>query len=275
MRVLFLGDVVGRAGRAGIVDMLPRIREKYELDFVVVNGDNAAGGFGISEDILEQLLDAGADVVTGGDHVWDQRETLVFIERQDRLLRPVNFPKGVPGRGSQIYKTKTGLDVLVVHALGRVFMPEMDCPFAAIESEIGETPLGQAVDAILIDFHAEATSEKQAMGHFLDGRVSMVVGSHTHTPTADGRVLDGGTAYLTDAGMCGCYDSVIGMEKEEPLERFLSRVPRGRFKPQIGDVTLCGFCVETDDETGLARRVAELRLGGHLGPAEPLFWVSI
>ena len=241
MRVLFLGDVVGRAGRVGVLEMLPKLRDKYELDFVVVNADNAAGGFGISEEILIALIDAGADVVTGGDHIWDQREALVFIERHEQLLRPINFPAGVPGRGAQLFKTKSGKDVLVVHALGRVFMPEMDCPFKAIEEAITGNELGQSVDAILVDFHAEATSEKQAMGHFLDGRVSMVVGSHTHTPTSDGRVLPRGTAYMTDAGMCGSYEGVIGMEAGEPLERFLSRVPRGRFKPDGGEATISGF----------------------------------
>ena len=274
MRVMFLGDVVGRAGRQAIVEQLPKLRELYELDLVVVNGDNAAGGFGITEDILLELLDAGADVVTGGDHIWDKRDALVFIERHPQLLRPINFPKGVPGRGAGVFQTKAGKDVLVLHVLGRVFMPEMDCPFAAIEKEITASPLGEMVDAILIDFHAEATSEKQAMGHFVDGRASMVVGSHTHIPTSDGRILNKGTAYLTDAGMCGCYDSVIGMEKEEPIERFVSRVPRGRFQPKIGEPTLAGFCVEIDDKTGLAVEAKELRLGGHLSRSEPLFWVS-
>lgn len=274
MRVLFLGDVMGRAGRQAVVDTLPGLREKYELDFVVVNADNAAGGFGITEDILTSLIDAGADVVTGGDHIWDQRDALVFIERHPQLLRPINFPKGVAGRGASIYKARNGKDVLVVHAVGRVFMPEMDCPFAAIEREISLSPLGDMVDAILIDFHAEATSEKQAMGHYVDGRASMVVGTHTHAPTSDGRVLKGGTAFLTDAGMCGCYDSVIGMDAEEPIERFVTRVPKGRFTPSLGDVTLSGFCVDIDDATGLAREAKELRLGGHLSRSEPLFWVS-
>lgn len=274
MRVLFLGDVVGRAGRQAVVELLPEIRERYELDFVIVNADNAAGGFGVTEDILTQLLDAGADVVTGGDHIWDQRDALVFIERQPELLRPLNFPAGVPGRGVGLYQTAKGQSVLVVHVVGRVFMPEMDCPFAAVEREISQSPLGEVADAILIDFHAEATSEKQAMGYFVDGRASMVVGSHTHAPTSDGRLLPNGTAFLTDAGMCGDYDSVIGMDTAEPLERFVSRVPRGRFQPALGEVTLSGFCVEIDDKTGLAVKAKELRLGGHLSRSEPLFWVS-
>lgn len=274
MRVLFLGDVIGRDGREAVLTELPKLREQYELDFVIVNGDNSAGGFGITEDILTSFLDAGADVVTGGDHIWDQRDALVFIERHPELLRPINFPAGVPGRGSGLFKTKSGKDVLVLHAVGRVFMPEMDCPFAAIEREINASPLKEIADAILIDFHAEATSEKQAMGHFVDGRASMVVGTHTHAPTSDGRVLSGGTAFLTDAGMCGCYDSVIGMDQSEPIERFVTRVPRGRFVPKSGEVTLSGFCVDIDDETGLAVNAKELRLGGPLSRSEPLFWVS-
>ncbi len=274
MRVLFLGDVVGRSGRQAVVEELPKLRETYKLDFIVVNGDNAAGGFGITEDVLMELVDAGADVVTGGDHVWDKRDALVFIERHPQLLRPINYPKGAPGAGAGLFKTSTGKDVLVIHSVGRVFMPEMDCPFAAIEREITASPLGQMVDAILIDFHCEATSEKQAMGHFVDGRASMVVGTHTHVPTSDARVLSGGTAFLTDAGMCGCYDSVIGMEADEPVERFVSRVPRARFQPKVGEATICGFCVEIDDNTGLAVEAGPLRLGGHLSRSEPLFWVS-
>lgn len=274
MRVLFLGDVVGRAGREAVVAELPKLRLSYDLDFVVVNGDNAAGGFGITEDILLELFDAGADVVTGGDHVWDKRDALVFIERHPNFLRPINYPPGVPGSGVGVFKTKKGKDVLVLHAVGRVFMPEMDCPFAAIDRELAASPLREMVDAILIDFHAEATSEKQAMGHYVDGRASVVVGSHTHVPTADGRVLSGGTAYLTDAGMCGCYDGVIGMERDEPIERFVSRLPRGRFQPMMGEAAISGFCVDIDDETGLAVAANELRLGGHLSRAEPLFWVS-
>lgn len=274
MRLLFLGDVVGRAGRQAVLDQLPRLREDYKLDFVVVNADNAAGGFGITEDIYSAFIDAGADVVTGGDHIWDKRDALVFIERCPQLLRPINFPKGAPGRGAGIFKSQSGKDVLVVHAVGRVFMPEMDCPFAAIDQELTLSPLRDMVDAAIVDFHAEATSEKQAMGHFVDGRASFVVGSHTHAPTADGRVLKGGTGFLTDAGMCGVYDSVIGMEANEPVERFVSRVPRGRFQPMEGAATLSGFCVETDDKTGLAVEAQELRLGGDLRPSEPLFWVS-
>lgn len=273
MRLLFLGDVVGRAGRRAITERLPSLRERYRADFVVVNGENAAGGFGITEAILSELLDAGADVVTTGNHVWDQREALVFIERHDRLLRPINFPAGTPGKGAGLFKAANGADVLVVNGQGRVFMTDLDDPFRLIEDALSACPLKVAADAILIDFHAEATSEKEALGHFLDGRASLVVGTHTHVPTADHQVLGGGTAYLSDAGMCGDYDSVLGMEKEEPIGRFLTKISSRRFAPSNGEATLCGVAVEVDDSTGLARAIAPVRLGGHLSEAEPAFWL--
>ncbi len=274
MRLLFLGDVVGRSGRKAVSEGLPGLIKRYKLDFVVVNGENAAGGFGITEVICQDFLDAGADVVTLGNHAFDQREALVFIERQERLVRPLNFPKGTPGKGVGLFKARNGAEVLVMNALGRVFMLELDCPFRAIESEVVACPLGAGADVIFVDFHAEATSEKQAMGVFLDGRVSVVVGTHTHSPTADQRILPSGTAYMTDAGMCGDYNSVLGMETDEPVNRFLTRIPRGRFEPALGEATLSGLAVEVDDKTGLATRVAAVRLGGALAPTEPLFWVD-
>lgn len=274
MRILFLGDLVGRSGRNAVTRVLPGLRDRYRLDFVVVNGENAAGGFGISEQILTELLDAGADVVTTGNHVWDQRETLVFIERHDRLLRPLNFPQGAPGRGAGLFKAANGGEVLVMNAMGRVFMADIDCPFRAVERELEACPLKSGADAILIDFHAEATSEKQAMGHFVDGRASAVIGTHTHVPTADELVLPQGTAYISDAGMCGDYDSVLGMDKTEPMQRFLSKIPSERFQPASGEATICGLAVETDDATGLARAIAPLRIGGKLAHAEPDFWLS-
>ncbi|MGD9027259.1 MAG: TIGR00282 family metallophosphoesterase [Methyloceanibacter sp.] len=274
MRLLFLGDVVGRAGRVAVLEMLPKLRERYRADFVVVNGENAAGGFGITEVILNELLDAGADVVTTGNHVWDQREALVFIERYDRLLRPLNFPAGTPGKGAGLFKAANGADVLVVNAMGRVFMAHMDDPFRAIEEQVGACPLKTGTDAILIDFHAEATSEKESLGHFIDGRVTAVVGTHTHVPTADHQILTGGTAYISDAGMCGDFDSVLGMEKHEPISRFLSQIPSRRFAPSKGDATVCGVAIEVDDGTGLASAIAPVRLGGRLSPAEPEFWLE-
>ena len=274
MRLLFLGDIVGRAGRKAVLEALPRLRERYRLDFIVINGENAAGGFGITESIHLELLDAGVDAVTLGNHAFDQKETLVFIERQERLIRPLNFPPGTPGRGAALIKAKNGADVLVINAMGRVFMTEIDCPFRAIDRELTACALKSGADVIVIDFHAEATSEKQALAHFVDGRVSALVGTHTHTPTADERVLSGGTAYMSDVGMCGDYDSVLGMEPDEPLHRFLTRLPRERFEPSLGPATLSGLAVEIDDATGLATRVKSLRLGGVLEPTEPLFWVE-
>ncbi|WP_436638943.1 TIGR00282 family metallophosphoesterase [Microbaculum sp. FT89] len=269
MRLLFLGDVVGRSGREIVVDRLPELRSRLDADFVVVNGENSAGGFGITEAIHGELIDAGADVVTTGNHVWDQREALVFIERTPTLLRPINFPAGTPGRGAGLYEARNGARVLVINAMGLVFMNMLEDPFAALSRELEACPLGGGADAIVVDFHAEATSEKQAMGHFLDGRASLVVGTHTHVPTADHMVLAEGTAYMTDVGMCGDYDSVIGMDKEEPLRRFLTKIPSGRFEPALGDASLSGVLVETDDSTGLARRVAPVRLGGHLSETLP------
>lgn len=272
MRLLFLGDVVGRAGRTAVTSRLPDLVERWSLDFVVVNGENAAGGFGITEEITQELLDAGADVVTTGNHVWDQREALVFIERQPRLLRPVNYPRGTPGRGANLFIGRNGARVLVVNAMGRVFMDSLDDPFAGVAAEVAACPLGEQADAVIVDFHAETTSEKQAMGHFLDGRVSLVVGTHTHTPTADHRILPEGTGFMTDVGMCGDYDSVIGMEKDEPLGRFLRKIPSGRFAPALGDATLSGVAVEIDDRTGKATKIGPVRLGGTLSQAEPAFW---
>lgn len=274
MRILFLGDVVGRSGRVAVIERLPALRERYALDFVVVNGENAAGGFGITEPILTELLDAGADVVTTGNHVFDQREALVFIERHDRLLRPLNFPPGTPGRGAGLFKARSGADVLVVNAQGRVFMADLDDPFRAVERELEACRLKSGADAILVDFHAEATSEKQAMGHFVDGRASALIGTHTHVPTADDQILPKGTAYVSDAGMCGDFDSVLGMDKEEPLQRFLTKIPSSRFAPSRGEATLCGVAIETDDATGLARAIAPLRLGGRLSQTEPAFWLG-
>jgi metallophosphoesterase (TIGR00282 family) len=272
MRLLFLGDVVGRSGRQAVVAKLPELRARYKLDFVAINGENAAGGFGITEAICTDLLDAGADVVTLGNHAFDQKEALVFIERQPRMLRPINYPPGTPGRGSGIFKAANGAEVLVINAMGLVFMPELADPFRAVDAEVAACGLKRGADAILVDIHAEATSEKQALAHYLDGRVSLVVGTHTHAPTADERVLSGGTAFMGDLGMCGDYDSVLGMMKDEPLNRFLTKIPRSRLEPAQGPATLSGVAVEIDDSTGLATGVAGVRFGGVLSPAEPPFW---
>jgi metallophosphoesterase (TIGR00282 family) len=272
MRLLFLGDIVGRPGRQAVIEALPELRRRYALDFVAINGENAAGGFGITEPILEEILEAGADVVTLGNHAFDQKEALVFIERQPRLLRPANYPPGTPGRGAGLFKTASGADVLVVNAMGRIFMPELEDPFRAVDAELTACKLKQGADAIVIDFHAEATSEKQALGYFVDGRASVVVGTHTHAPTSDYRVLPNGTAFISDIGMCGDYNSVLGMDIEEPINRFLTKIPRQRFEPASGPGTLSGLAVDIDDATGLARACAAFRMGPNLEPAAPAFW---
>ena len=271
MRILFVGDVVGRSGRNAIAEYLPGMVKDWSLDLVVVNGENAAGGFGITEAIYQEFLDAGADAVTLGNHSWDQREALVFIERAERLVRPANYPRGTPGRGAALVETKNGKHALVVNALGRVFMTPFDDPFAALERELGACPLGVAADAIVVDFHCEATSEKQGVGFFCDGRASLVVGTHTHVPTADHRIMPGRTAFMSDVGMTGDFDSVIGMNKDEPLNRFLRKIATSRFEPASGPATLCGLAVETDAK-GLAGKVAPVRLGGGLEEARPGFW---
>ena len=272
MRLLFLGDIVGRTGRTAVCERLPGLITRHGIDFVVINGENSAGGFGITEAILNDLIDAGADCVTLGNHAFDQKDTLVFISRTDRLVRPLNYPKGTPGKGTTLVRARSGAEVLVINAMGRVFMPDLDCPFRAIDAELSACALKQGADAVLVDFHAEATSEKQAMGLFLDGRASVVVGTHTHTPTADARVLPGGTAYMTDAGMCGDYNSVLGMDPEEPIHRFLTKIPNARYEPSTGAATISGFAVDIDDATGLALQAAPVRIGPRLEPALPAFW---
>lgn len=272
MRTLFIGDIVGRSGRAIVLDRLPGLITQWKLDLVVVNGENAAGGFGITEAIYNELIDAGADAVTLGNHAWDQREALVFIERAPRLIRPVNFPKGTPGRGAALVETKNGKRALVINAMGRIFMDPLDDPFAVVDRELNSCPLRSGADAVIVDMHCEATSEKQAMGYFCDGRASLVVGTHTHAPTADHRILPGRTAFISDVGMTGDFESIIGMTKDEPLSRFLRKIPSAKFEAATGTPTLCGIAVETDDASGLAAKVGAVRLGGALEEARPAFW---
>jgi 2',3'-cyclic-nucleotide 2'-phosphodiesterase len=273
LKLIFLGDVVGRSGREAVHRELPLLREAHKPDLVVINGENAAHGFGITEEIYHGLRNAGADVVTLGNHAFDQREALVFIARETSMIRPINWPAGCPGKGAAMVETAKGQRVLVINAMGRVMVePMLDDPFPALDGALDDCRLGRDCDAILIDFHAEASSEKMAMGHFVDGRASAIIGTHTHAPTADHHILPGGTAYMTDVGMCGDYDSVIGMDKEEPMNRFLRKIPVERFKPAEGPATVCGVAIETDDATGLALTIAPIRIGGRLSPAAVPFW---
>lgn len=269
MKLLYLGDVVGRAGREAVVQCLPGLRRDLSLDFVIVNGENAAGGFGITGAICEELYAVGTDVIVTGNHVWDQRETVGYIESDRRLLRPENFPKGTPGRGATVFDAPEGRKVLVVQVMGRLFMDPLDDPFATVSDTLSKFRLGGTVNTIVLDIHAEATSEKMAMGHFCDGKVTLVAGTHTHVPTADSQILPGGTAYQTDLGMCGDYDSVIGMDKQEPLQRFTKKIAGGRFAPALGEATVCGVYVESDDRTGLAVKVSPIRIGGRLTETLP------
>jgi len=262
---------MGRSGRTALVERLPGLRRKYALDFVVVNAENAAGGFGVTPRICEALLEAGADVLTTGNHAYDQRDDIGIFDREPRLLRPANFPAARPGRGSAMFPDAKGRNVLVVHAQGQRGMFPIDDPCAAVDRELGGVALGREADAVIVDFHAEATSEKYSMGHHLDGRASLVVGTHTHVPTADDHILPHGTAYISDLGMCGDYDSVIGMEKTEPMHRFITKMPGGRFSPAAGEATICGIVVELDPATCLAANVSALRTGGKLREIRPEF----
>lgn len=270
MRILFLGDVMGRAGRSAVVNKLPKLKADLRVDFAVVNGENATSGVGLSSAHAKSLLEAGADVLTLGDHAFDQKDMLQFIEQEPRIIRPINFSKAAPGKGARIFSAPNGRRILVAQVLGQVFMKRpFDDPFSALDGLLRQYPRGGQVQASLIDIHCEATSEKMAVGHFCDGRASVVVGTHTHVPTADAMVLPGGTAYLSDAGMCGDYHSVIGMKKDEPLRRFITGMPKGRFEPALGEATLSGLFVETDDRTGAAISVSPVRLGGHLPEQMP------
>ncbi|MEQ9258768.1 MAG: TIGR00282 family metallophosphoesterase [Roseovarius sp.] len=270
MRILFLGDVVGRSGRQAIIEHLPRLRAEWRLDFVIVNGENATGGMGLSGEHAKLLLEAGADCLTLGDHAFDQKEMLQFIEGEPRIVRPLNYAKEAPGRGHRVFSDARGRKVLVAQVLGQVFMKRaFDDPFSAVDTVLRAHVPGGGVQASVIDVHCEATSEKMAMGHFCDGRATMVVGSHTHVPTADAQILPGGTAFQSDAGMCGDYLSVIGMDKAEPMRRFVTGMGRARFTPAMGEATLCGLFIESDDRTGRATRVEMVREGGRLSPSAP------
>jgi len=265
MKILFLGDVVGRSGRSAVLNHLPSLIKKNNIDFTVINAENATSGMGLNVKHAKELLDVGADCITLGDHAFDQKEMLSFIEEESRILRPLNFSKTAPGRGSRVYSDKRGRKILVSQVLGQVFMKRpFDDPFSEIDGILRKNILGGGVQASLLDIHCEATSEKMALGHFCDGRVSAVIGTHTHVPTSDAMILPKGTAYQSDAGMCGSFNSIIGMDKSEPLRRFITGMPKERFMPADGEGTICGAIIETDDKSGLANSIEMLRLGGCL-----------
>jgi metallophosphoesterase (TIGR00282 family) len=260
---------VGRAGRDVLVDLLPMLKDRHKLDAIVVNGENAAGGFGLTAAIAEDFFKAGADLITTGNHVFDQRDLIGHLDREPRIVRPLNMAPGTPGRGVSDVELADGRRLLVVQLMGRLFMGSFDDPFRALDGVLAKFVLGTTVQAILVDIHAEATSEKMAIAHAADGRVSLVAGTHTHVPTADAHILEGGTAYITDVGMTGDYDSVIGMDKHVSLKRFRSDVPGPRLTPALGEATLCAVLLETDDRTGLARSIEPLRCRGRLSPTHP------
>jgi hypothetical protein len=259
VRILHLGDVVGRPGRQLLVERLPELRRRLAADVVVVNGENAAGGFGITAKLCQELYAAGTDVVTTGNHVWDQRELIAYIDGDPRLIRPANLAAGTPGRGCTAVETAGGVRVLVVQVLGRIHMKPCDDPFRTVDDVLARYPLGPRL-LVVVDVHAEITAEKQALGHYLDGRATLVAGTHTHCPTADERVLPGGTAYVTDLGMCGGYDGVIGMEKAGSVNRFTSDLPGPRLEPAPGPAELWGVVVEADPATGLAQTIERVRV---------------
>jgi metallophosphoesterase (TIGR00282 family) len=257
VRVLAAGDVVGKAGRNILKAGLARLKSREDFDLVVVNVENAAAGFGITPDIADQLFDLGVDVLTTGNHVWDKREIFEHLEREPRLLRPINYPEGCPGVGTCVVTTPSGITAAVINVQGRVFMPLTDCPFQAIDREL--EALKGKVQVIVVDVHADATSEKMAMAAYLDGRVALVFGTHTHVPTADERILPKGTAYITDLGMCGAYDSVIGIEASTSLPRFLTAMPT-KFETAKGNPWMCGVEADLDERTGLARSITRFKI---------------
>ena len=269
MRILFLGDIVGRTGRDAVVAALPDIRQRLRVDLAVVNAENASHGFGLSPDMARALFAAGADVLTLGNHSWDRKEIIPFIADSKTLIRPLNYPPGTPGAGSCVVSLADGRRALVLQAMGRLFMDALDCPFRLTAQELSRHKIGVAVQAVVIDFHAEATSEKMAFGHSFDGQASLIVGTHTHCPSADHQILSGGTAFQSDAGMCGDYDSVIGMTKSAAIPGFWTKMKGEKLAPAEGPATICGVFVVTDDATGLAMSVHPIRVGGRLSQAMP------
>ena len=264
MNILFLGDIVGRSGRDALAKRLPRLREDLKLDFVIVNAENATAGVGLNVDHARSILELGVDCITLGDHAFDQREMITYIQQEPRIIRPINFAKTAPGNGSGIFTSPKGKKLLVVQVLGQVFMKKnFSDPFSALDSVLTASTLGKTHDGSLVDVHAEATSEKMALGHWCDGRVSLVIGTHTHIPTSDLHRLNKGTIYQTDAGMCGDYNGIIGMDSHEPMQRFITGMSRGRFIPANGEATLCGVFVRVGS-FGFAESAYPVRMGGTL-----------
>src|SRR3984957_2515999 len=270
MRILFIGDVVGRCGREAVAVSLPKLREALRIDLAVVNAENASHGFGLAPDMAAALFAAGADVITLGNHAWDRKEIIPYIAQHPRLIRAVNYPPETPGGGFVLVELPGGRKALVLQAMGRLYMDPLDCPFRTTADLLSRYRLGGTVQAIVADIHAEASSEKMAYAHIFDGQVSLVVGTHTHCPSADAQVLPGGTAFQSDAGMCGDYDSVIGMVKDGAALRFWRKMPGEKLGPAEGETTICGVFIETDDTTGLARRIEAVRTGGRLSQAMPV-----
>lgn len=258
MKIVYLGDVVGRSGRDAVLKNLPTIQSQHKPDAVVVNAENAAHGFGVTPGICREFFAAGVDAIVTGNHVWNQREIIPFLEDCKKIVRPLNFPEGTAGRGFCEVELANGKKLLVTQLMGRVFMEALDCPVKAVDKLLQNYRLGGNVAAILVDMHAEATAEKLAMGYYLDGKVSAVAGTHTHIPTADARILPQGTAYITDVGMCGDYNSVLGFEIDEPIRRLARKYPSERLIPSKGEGTVYGIIVTTDDKTGLAVAVEQI-----------------
>lgn len=269
MNIVFLGDIVGRAGREAVLNHLPTIKDRLKPDVIIVNVENAAGGFGVTREICQDLFDAGAHVLTSGNHIWDQKETRGFINQEPRLLRPLNYPETIPGKGLYEHTLPTGKRIIVMNLMGNLFMEHLDSSFATIDSALKPYPLSSpSIAAIVVDFHGEATAEKLALAHYLDGRVTLVVGTHTHVPTADAQILDKGTAVQSDAGMCGDYNSVIGMKPKEPIRRFTEKVKQSRFEPSLGEATVCGVFVKANAK-GLSDFISPLIIGPRLKNSWP------
>lgn len=270
MRILFFGDVFGRSGRDGLAKHLPAVGEKLKPDVIVVNAENSAGGDGVTVKLAKEFFEMGIACLTTGNHVWGQRELVATIDQEPRILRPHNYPEGTPGRGIYVHALADGRKILIVNIMARVFMhPTLDDPFVCVENVLSQYRMGSSVQAILVDFHGEITSEKNSFGHICDGRVSAVLGTHTHVPTADARILEKGTAYQTDVGMCGDYAGIIGVKKDIALWRFTHATPGERMVPAEGEATICGAFVVTDDRTGLALSITPLQIGGILNKAIP------